>query len=220
MPIMTGLSIGSGGISNANFSNTATGTYSSGGIDYKYLTITSGPTNLIVTKSGLASALIIGGGGGGGRELQNGGAGQMLEYDFLYLLEGTHVVTIGSGGIAGDFAGSATGNGTDTSLGSIATASKGFGGGKSGVQFGGGGVGAAGDLSNFASGRSGAGGAGGFGSGSGTGKASSITGTSITYASAGSGFVANTGNGGFGAGGQSNGGPGSTGVVIIRVRTN
>ena len=63
----------SGGVGNANFSDAATGTYTDGGIDYKYKTYTGSGTVTITGTGGFADILVIGGGGGGGRALGAGG---------------------------------------------------------------------------------------------------------------------------------------------------
>ena len=63
-----------GVVGKADFSNAATGTYSSGGVNYKYLTYTASGT-LTVTKAGFADVLVVGGGGGGGKYGGGGGAG-------------------------------------------------------------------------------------------------------------------------------------------------
>ena len=91
-----------GGVTSANFSDAATGTYSSGGFNYKYLTYTASGT-LTVTRAGLCDLLVIGGGGGGGSSASGngsgGGAGGYLEVTDAYLPAGTLTVTVGAGGI-------------------------------------------------------------------------------------------------------------------------
>lgn len=183
------------------------------GKNYRLATCDDG-ASLVLSGGGEARCLVIGGGGGGGRESQGGGAGQMIDLK-LSLPEGTHPITVGTGGGFGDWAGSPTGHGTPSSIGTEVEAMNGFGGGKNGYQYGSGGVGAAGDMSNFASGRRNTGGAGGFGTGAATGKESNITGTDVLYACGGG--TANPGSGGGGGGGESNGGAGQTGIVLVRV---
>ena len=93
---------------NANFSNAATGTYTDGGIDYKYVTFTSSGT-LTITQAGQADILVIAGGGGGGSgdvDGSGGGGGGAGGYR-LYtgttagFNVGTETVTIGAGGAGG-----------------------------------------------------------------------------------------------------------------------
>ena len=74
----------SSGVSNANFTDTATGTYSDSGVNYKYLTFTSSGT-VTIDRAGFADVLIVGAGSGGGSsnisgyEAGGGGAGQVFE---------------------------------------------------------------------------------------------------------------------------------------------
>ena len=186
------------------------------GLNYRLATCTDG-ASLVLSAGGEARCLVIGGGGGGGREMQGGGAGQMIDLK-LSLPIGAHLITVGTGGGAGNWGGSPTGHGTPSSIGTEVEAMNGFGGGKNGYQFGGGGMGAAGDLSNFGSGRSNTGGAGACGAGEATGKNSNITGTDVLYACGGG--TANPGSGGGGSGGQVSGGAGQPGVVLVRVRVD
>lgn len=89
----------SGGVSNADFSDAATGTYSSGGFNYKYISYTGSGT-LTVTKAGFADLFCLAGGGGGGADDSSGGAGAggYLEIANKYLEVGTITVTVGAGG--------------------------------------------------------------------------------------------------------------------------
>jgi len=84
------------GAGDANFTNAATGTFSSGGISYKYITFT-GIGELIVDQAGFADILVIGGGGGGGHMGGGGGAGGYFSSN-AYVAAGTLTVTIGAGG--------------------------------------------------------------------------------------------------------------------------
>jgi hypothetical protein len=84
-----------GGVGAANFSDTATGTYSSGGFNFKFKTFLASGT-LTVTQAGLADLLIVGGGGGG--TMGGGGAGGYLTVTEAYLPAGTLTVTVGAGG--------------------------------------------------------------------------------------------------------------------------
>jgi len=86
------------GAGDANFTNAATGTFSSGGISYKYITFT-GSGELIVDRAGFADVLIVGGGASGGARVGGGGgAGGHLEILNAYLPVGTLTVTVGAGG--------------------------------------------------------------------------------------------------------------------------
>jgi len=91
------------GAGTANFTDTATGTYSSGGKNYKYITFTSSGTITFDT-AGLADILIVGGGGGGGASSDfttgqgGGGAGGMLTSSLAYFDATTYTVTVGAGG--------------------------------------------------------------------------------------------------------------------------
>lgn len=115
----------SGGVGNADFSDAATGTYSDGGINYKYKTYTASGT-LTVTRAGVADVIIIGGGGGGGRDGGGGskggggGAGGWVVAQRYFMSTGTLTITIGAGGAAGT-AGARGGTGTTSSVGTSAT---------------------------------------------------------------------------------------------------
>ena len=111
----------SGGAGNADFSNAATGTYTDGGVSYKYLTFTASGT-LTVTTAGYADVLVIGGGGGGSWE-GGGGAGGYLESS-VYFPAATYTVTVGGGGTG---SGSAGGQGNDSALGFLAALGGGYG---------------------------------------------------------------------------------------------
>lgn len=263
----------------ANFSNTASGTYSDGGVNYKFITFNSSGT-LTVTTAGLADILVIGGGGGGGSSSSNGvaggsggGAGGFVSVTSGFITSGSHTITVGGGGVGGASRPNIGNPGNNSSangavalgggagmvadiLGSAASPMiairGGSGGGAagssgttgagptvqvatfSGLHFGNnGGTNNDAGAGSFAGG--GGGGAGGAASGrtAGVGRASAITGSSVTYAKGGNGQgttnnisagvngSANTGDGGNGAGqGVAAGGNGGSGVVIIRVRTN
>ena len=223
-----------GGVDNANFTNTATGTYTDGGIDYKYITFTgSGP--LVVDQAGFADCLLVGPGGGGSaaassRDGGGAGGGQVIAEN-MYLTAATHTVTIGAGGAGGDASGGdewAYGgrSGGVVSIGDIFFSSGGGGGGPNGrpglqgSSGGGGGdnygVGASAfaSITGFAgsnggvSGTAGAGGgAGGAGSGvtGGVGVSSSLNDTPTVY---GAGGDATTGTPAAGAANSGNGGEG------------
>jgi hypothetical protein len=86
-----------GGVSPADFSNTPTNTYSSGGFSYKFVTFTGSGT-LTTTRAGFADILVLGGGGGGGNVGGGGGAGGHLLITDAYLPAGSLTVTVGGGG--------------------------------------------------------------------------------------------------------------------------
>jgi len=91
------------GAGDANFTNAATGTYTEGGIDYKYITFT-GSDSLEISQAGFADILVIGGGGGGGQRVGGGGgAGGHLYITNAYLPAGTLNVTVGAAGAGGVF---------------------------------------------------------------------------------------------------------------------
>ena len=229
MPTFGGIGFGGGGIKNANFTNTATGTYSSSGKNYKYISFLSSGS-LTVDKEGLADILVVAGGGNGsgsGDGGSGGGAGGFQEFYGLFLPVGTYTVTVGGGGSAG-------GRGGSSSFGTLIYA---WGGGQGGEQAnhklhdggsGGGhkdgnvGEGVPGqgfNGSGVSPGGGAGGGAGGAASGQtgGPGRVSTITGSSVTYATGGSKFgstnPANSGNGGH----HSGGGP-AAGIVVVRVQ--
>jgi hypothetical protein len=118
------------GVENANFSDAATGTYTSGGIDYKYVTFNSTGT-LTVTTAGLADILLVGGGGAGGDEYSGGGGGgALVSITSGYLPSGSVTVTVGGGG-AGANSSRAGGIGSTSSVGQYIA----IGGGGGGARF-------------------------------------------------------------------------------------
>ena len=214
------------GAGDANFTNTATGTYTDGGIDYKYITFT-GSGSLVVDRAGFADILLVGGGAGGG--VAGGGAGGHSEQN-VYLKVGTLTVTVGAGGA---YNGAGSNNGLPSRLdnyialaggGSTPNLDGGAGGSGGGGQ--GAGVGGAGlfgqgnnggnPLNGQSQGGAG-GGAGAVGSNAsgvppnrlggagGAGVSSSITGGAVTRGGGGGGggdlsSAGGTGGGGDGAG--------------------
>jgi hypothetical protein len=192
----------------ADFSNAASGTYTDGGISYKYLTFTASGT-LTVTKAGFAEVVCVaaGGGGGGGlggslRSSGGGGGGGVIE-QLILLTVGTHTVNIGAGGAGG--VGSADGaKGGNTALGSF-------------IQTEGGGFGAGPSSLNGGAGGSGGGAGGGTGSGAG-GSATSLQGhaggngegTSANFRGGGGGGASAAGANWDTTGKISYGGPGVT----------
>jgi hypothetical protein len=87
----------SSGVGAANFSDTATGTYSG----FKYLTFIASGT-ITVTTAGFADIIVLGGGAGGSTNTATagggGGAGGALVITNAYLEVGTLTVTVGAGG--------------------------------------------------------------------------------------------------------------------------
>ena len=111
-----------GGVGNADFSNTATGTYTdSEGVSYKYIKFSS-PGTLNITE-GIADVLVVAGGGnsgsGSGYGSGGGGGGGGVVYQTILLSSGALPVTVGSGGTPGG----------DSSLSTIVGAIGGGGGG-------------------------------------------------------------------------------------------
>lgn len=236
-----------GGIGSANFSNTATGTFSSGGFNYKYISFTGSGT-LTITKEGIADMLIVGGGGGGGNGVQNqyagpgGGAGAYIYMPSRFLQIGSYSITIGGGGAAQTNGG----NTTVTMLGGE-TNIVAIGGGKGATNQGGvaGSGGSGGGATNGTAGIAlvpswgnngynnnflggGGGGAGGASTSTigGSGITNSITGSSVEYSKGGNSYSetvgpANTGQGGGGDIPDNGSGPGASGgsgIVVIRVK--
>ena len=95
----------SGAVGAANFTDTATGTYTDGGVDYKYITYT-GTGTVTFDVAGFADVLLVGSGGGGAsavgstRSGGGGGGGQVLASN-VFVTATTHVVSIGAGGAGG-----------------------------------------------------------------------------------------------------------------------
>lgn len=192
--------------------------------------------------------LVVGGGGGGGNGVSGnyygggGGAGGMLTGSMSVTAGNVYTATVGAGG--GINGAASTGNQGNNSVFDTLTAIGGGWGGSGGVGGGSGGSGGGGSLNATAggSGTSGqgyrggnyytggqggpGGGAGGAGSDTsttgGSGVASSISGSSVTYARGGDGNPAGTGggtnNGWGGKGGNNSSTPtaGASGIVIIR----
>lgn len=122
----------SSGVGAANFSDTATGSYTG----YKYKTFTDSGT-LNVTTAGFADIVVVGGGGGGGWGTANrggggGGAGGCLIKTSVYLPVGTHTITVGAGGTAGSST-AIVANGTSSSIADLYFAVGGGFGGQTGT---------------------------------------------------------------------------------------
>ena len=151
----------------ANFSNTATGTYTASGINYKYVAFTSTGT-LTITRAGDCDVLVVGGGSGGNAAGSvRGGESMTRTY---YLPAGTYTATVGAGGAPGSSGGASY-------LDLI---------GVNGGPYGG---------TTYST------------------LTSSITGTSVTYGGIGWPPPANSGQGG-----NTGGGSGAAGIVVVRVK--
>ena len=214
---------------NADFSNTATGSYTSGIINYKYISFVSGSNTLTVTKSGNASILACASGGSGGTPNPGnwaagaGGGGGFLESE-VWLKSGTYTAVIG--------AAATNGNGNTTYLSSTSLRLWLPGGGKGGqdnnIGSAGGSNGSGNTSTPFQNGvygfaSSGGNVAGGAGGTNGSGRTSTIRGTSEVFCAGGSlglGVPANSGNGGAAASSLGSTQPGAAGIIIVRVRTN
>ena len=119
----------SGGAGSADFSNTATGTYSSGGFNYKYVTFNASST-LTVSQAGVADVLVVSGGCGGGCDRAGGGGGgSVCSYQSIYLPAGSYSVVIGAGGAGSTVSSSQGSQGGISYLASIISAYPGSGGG-------------------------------------------------------------------------------------------
>lgn len=212
---------GVGGVAGpANFTDTATGTYTSGGTDYKYLTFTASGT-LTVDVAGYADVFVLGGGGGGTTAAGGGSGGGAIETR-IFLTATTHTVTVGAGGSTGA-------NGNASSIGSIIVVSGGLLGTLTGCNAGGMATSTEYPYNDSRSARyrttSGAGGAGAVGdSTSGTGGAgytTNIENSSRTNLGEGGDVggpvakSANTGQGGDATGGAST--AGGSGLIVVRV---
>lgn len=217
----------SGSVGAANFTNTATGTYTG----YKYVTFT-GNGSLVIDRAGFADIVAVGGGGGAvnrtdgvGFGYGGGGAGGVIQASNYYLAAGTYTVTIGAGGV-----GNAE-SATDTAVGTILTAVGGAGFGSTasasrGGSGGGGMDGATGGVGTLNQGN--AGGTGSAGRGGGGGGASAVgtpgstnppnggagTTTTIAGTTPSGAYIAGSyaiGGGGGGGGANSTGGSGGGG---------
>lgn len=203
------------GAGAANFSNTATGTYSSDGDNYKYITFTGSGT-LTVTTAGFADILLVGGGGGsgagtdggGGERSGSSGGGGSVFYGTITVEAGSYTITVGGGGNAGAFSGGNGGAGGTSSIAlpntfvrlpSISSSGGGGGGGNAGA------VGAQGNSHPN------------------TGTTLSFTGSSVIYGKGqsvvnGTAAPSNLGQAGGSVGAYQAGRVGGSGVVIVRVK--
>ena len=171
---------------NADFSNTATGTYSSSGVNYKYVTFTASST-LTIGTAGVLDFLVVGGGGSGsGPNSGGGGGGGGFLTGTIYVSAGSYTMTVGAGGAGPGTGGSGylpgniggysqanfslapitayggDGGGPKTGSGAIGSG----GGGNGGQSAGQPGVGQNGNAGGTGAGSTGGAGAGGGGAGS------------------------------------------------------
>ncbi len=226
------------GAGAANFTDTATGTYTDGGIDYKYITFT-GSGSLVVDQAGFADVLLVAGGGGAGGDDASGGggAGGHLSVTSFYFTADTHSVVVGAGGARGPNTNVAPGRGNDSTVSTLLAIGGGasyseaarspaiFGGSGAGGNMSSGSNGAGIPGQGFAGGTGatpgfypGGGGGGGsavggnatssVGGAGGAGASSSITGSAVTRAGGGGGGARSGGT--AGAGGSGGGGAGGT----------
>ena len=221
----------SSGVGAADFSNTATGSYTS----YKYLTFSASGT-ITITTAGFADIVACGGGGSAGAASGGGGGAGGVFAGSVYLPVGTHTVTVGAGG-----PGSAQGRGTPTGMFGTNLSIIGLAGGsgnttpaadKSGGSGAGGmyaaspytaGLGQLGQGNNGGVGTASAGGGGGgaaavgsaaVGGGGGAGGAgttTSIAGTTPSGAFVAGNYALGGGGGGSGSSTDANGGSGGGG---------
>ena len=212
----------SGGVGNANFTDTATGDYTTGGIQYKFKTYT-GSGSVTFDVAGLVDFLVVSGGGSGASNSGGGGGGGGNMYQSILVPIGTFTIFIGAGapGSASSNEDGTQGNGTGITGTNFATATVGGGGGgrfnvigKNGGSGGGGGgnnavagTGLAGQGTDGFSNNGGGGGAGAAATSAvgGAGKSSSITNTAVLLGGGGGG---NANNGGTGGGNTTGGGAG------------
>jgi hypothetical protein len=229
----------------ADFSDAATGTYTDGGVNYKYITYTGSGT-VTITRAGLCDVLVVGGGGGGGFYGGGGGAGGH-GYDSAYLAATSHTITVGAGGLGVSSPGNhfpAGLNGNSSGIGTLIVApgggggggvdkpgsngGSGGGGGCQSAQAGGAGYPAQGNSGGTGSGSSsafggggggGAGAVGGNGSGTNGGNGGAGSANSITGSSVtragGGGGGVNSGTGGTGGTGGGGAGSNSSGVAGV-----
>ena len=232
----------SSGVGAANFSDTATGTYST----FKYLTFSASGT-ITVTTAGFADIVLVAGGGGGAGNSGGGGGGGVLQITNAYLPVGTLTCTVGAGGsgtAGAGGAGQATRIGDYYAVGGGASISdavtNNFGGSGAGGRYNGspatGQSGTPGQGNNGGNGAStgsgGGGGAGAVGS-NGVGTAGGAGGAGVNITLAGTtptgGYVAGNyqvggGGGGYGSGSGGaasfGGGAGSTGATATAGAAN
>ena len=223
---LSSASPGFGGVTNANFTDTETGTFTDGGVDYKYLIFTSSGTVTFDT-DGLADFLVVAGGGGGGTwrttntdNAGGGGAGGVIDKTGVYVTAGTYTVTVGAGG-PGTTRWPYDAIGNDSSLfTNVGTLLQAVGGG-------GGGVASSTDTADWGAGVHGWGGGSGGGAGQGWGtnakggRGVSGQGSDGGDYAVGGGYGIGAGGGGWGGKGgppanatPADGGPGDVSTIV------
>lgn len=214
---------GGGDFVSAKTSSTKTGTYTdANGFVWDYFDYTANGS-FVVTEAGWADILVVGG-GASGRQVGGGyaaGGGGGVRYGMFYVPTGTITVTVGSGGSG---AGTNLGNiGGTSSFGSILKVGGGAAGGRwfanNFVYSQHGGGGGAGGVNNNTT--SDANGAGAGGSVSASNQYDGITlnynGSSLEFGKGGT-TATPTANLGQGGDGDVDGGAGSAGRVIVKVK--
>jgi len=212
-----GQSYGGGGGGAGGFRSTVTATGGGGSLE----------SALAVTAQ--AYSITVGGGGAGG--VGSPGAEAVSGSNSVFSTITSTGGGYGSGSSGGAIGGSGGGGAYAGELGKAGTTNQGYAGGNAGAftsgtsQGAGGGGGGAGAVGSNGTNGVGSGGAGG------AGVATSISGSSVTYAVGGTGGSNSTDNngssasvntgtggnaGGINAGGNANGGNGGSGIVIIR----
>jgi hypothetical protein len=223
---LSSASPGFGGVANANFTDTETGTFSSGGTNYKYLIFTSSGTVTFDT-DGIADFLVVAGGGGGNSwrtsntdNASGGGAGGVINKTGVYVTAATYTVTVGAGG-AGTYVQPYLALGNDSSLSTnVGTLLQAVGGG-------GGGTSSSTDTADWGARVHGWGGGSGGGAGQGWGmngyggRGVSGQGSDGGNYAVGGGYGIAAGGGGWGGTGgpvanstPANGGPGDISTIV------
>lgn len=105
------------------------GTFSTGGVNYKYHRFTSSGTFTVDT-NGAVDVLVVagGGGGGGGRHASGAGAGGLIYQTGVTLSSGTYSIVVGAGGAGGGTTGPASTNGANSSAFGLTAIGGGAGG--------------------------------------------------------------------------------------------
>lgn len=203
----------------ATIDGTATGTFTdANGLDWNYFKFTA-DGSLVVSLAGYADCLVVGGGGSGNRNGGANGAGGAggLTYGMFYLPAGTHAITVGAGGTG---SGVSSGNpGSPSSLGTILQRNgggAGYGFPTGGGAFNGrGGAYDGGQIRGTTTTANG-GGAGGVPNAY-DGLTLNYTGSDVEYSRGGTSATPPP-NTGWGGDQDIDGGAGSDGVVIVKVR--
>jgi hypothetical protein len=217
---------------NPIISNSPTGTYTSGGVSYNFLTFTGNGT-VTVTRGGRADVLVVGGGGGAVSTpfaVSAGGGGGGVLYNNLFLEPGNYDVIVGAGGIGNSVENVRAGNGGFSAFGTLMRVNGGAGGYAinganwilNGAAGAGGGEGGVYSHSSATKPRGSGAGSTVFGTNTFDGRVIDITGSNVTYGAAkGTDAGAGGANTGDGAGARTTGAAGQnggSGVVIVRWR--